>query len=126
MDLLASIITPLRDLFDAVVPYIDDVPGLRAVLAVGLMFFLPGFAWSLIFFEGKQVNALERGVLSVGLSIALVTLSMFALNLVFGVKVTGFNAVLDILIVTLIALLFYYIKRRWPVNWRWPLSLFRR
>lgn len=75
------------------------------------MFFLPGFAWTLVFFSGKQVNIVERTALSFGLSIAIVTLSILVLNRLFGVSITGFNAVLVILVITIIPVVIYYLKR---------------
>ena len=90
-------------------PLLESIPGLRAILALILMFFLPGFAWTLVFF--RQINILERIALSVGLSIAIVALSIVALNIVVGVRITGFNSVLIIIILTIIPLVFYYLNR---------------
>ena len=58
MDWLA----PLFSIFEA-------VPGFRALLGIIIVFFLPGFAWTLVFFRG--INVLERVGLSIGLSIAV-------------------------------------------------------
>ncbi len=82
---------------------------MRAILGIVLMFFLPGFAWTLVFF--RQITLLERFVLSVGLSIAIVTLSILALNILVGIRITGFNSLLIIITVTVIPLVFYYLRR---------------
>ena len=82
---------------------------MRAILGIVLMFFLPGFAWTLVFF--RQISLLERLALSVGLSIAIVTLSILALNVLVGVRITGFNSLLIIITVTVIPLAFYYLNR---------------
>ena len=82
---------------------------MRAILGIALMFFLPGFAWTLVFF--RRINRLERFVLSVGLSIAIVTLSILALNIVVGIRITGFNSLLIIITVTVIPLAIYYLRR---------------
>lgn len=82
---------------------------MRAILGIVLMFFLPGFAWTLVFF--RQITLLERFVLSVGLSIAIVTLSILALNIVVGIRITGFNSLLIIITVTVIPLVLYYLRR---------------
>jgi uncharacterized membrane protein len=74
-----------------------------------LVFFLPGFVWTLIFF--KQINVIERIALSFGLSIAVVTLSLLALNKLFGISITGFNSVLIIIAVTVAPVAFYYLNR---------------
>ncbi len=81
----------------------------RAILAVVLVFFLPGFAWTLVFFSGLGV--LERIALSMGLSIALVTLSVIVTNFVFGVRITGTNSIIIILLVTVAGLGGYALKR---------------
>ncbi|MFO8010937.1 MAG: DUF1616 domain-containing protein [Dehalococcoidia bacterium] len=111
MYFLLSVLSPFRDLFDFLVPYLDDVPALRAIIGFGLIFLLPGFAWSRVFFSREQVNILERIVLSFGLSVALVTLSMFALNLLFDVRISGFNAVMVVAVISLAALGFYLLRR---------------
>lgn len=96
--------------------WLDYIPGLRAAVAVILIFFLPGFAWSFVFFSREQINRLERAVLSIGLSIALVTVSMYALNLALAVKVTGTNAVIDIIAITFTAVAFYF-ARKYLKSW---------
>ncbi|MFO8101500.1 MAG: DUF1616 domain-containing protein [Dehalococcoidia bacterium] len=111
MEYLATPLCCLGDISSSVSSCLDHVPVIRAILAVVLIFFVPGLAWSFVFFSSKQVNFLERAVISVGLSIALVTLSMFALNLALDVQVTGTNAVLDIIVITLIAAAFYLARR---------------
>jgi len=85
------------------------VPGFRALLGIILVFFLPGFAWTLVFFRG--INILERVILSIGLSIAIVTLSILVLHKVAGITVTGLNSVLIITMVTIIPLALYYLNR---------------
>ena len=92
-------------------PFLDGVPAIRAIVGFILMFLLPGFAWTLVFFNGKQINTIERLAFSLGLSIALVTLSIFALNRLIGMKITGSNAVLVIVVITVIPVAFYFLKR---------------
>ena len=83
------------------IPIIEDVPVIRVILASVLVFFLPGFAWSLVFFH-KNINIIERIALSIGMSIALVTLSVLALNVLFDVRINGFNALITIIVITVI------------------------
>ena len=111
MEYLSLPVCCMKDVIDFGASCLDYVPGLRAIVAVVLIFFMPGFAWSFVFFSSEQVNKLERFVLSIGLSIALVTVSMYALNLALDVKVTGTNAVLDILAMTFVAIVFYYARK---------------
>jgi uncharacterized membrane protein len=87
----------------------EHLPVIRAILGFILVFFLPGFAWTLVFFS--KVNIMERIALSFGLSIALVTLSVIVLNLLLGVRINGINALLTIIVITLIPAGIYLFKR---------------
>ena len=100
-----------KELFKLVSPFLEHLSILRVILGFIIVFFLPGFAWTLVFFRGKRINILERAALSFGLSIALVTLSILALHLLFGVMITGFNAVIIILIITVIPLVVYFFSK---------------
>ena len=102
-------ITPIKELIDWAVPVLDNVAIVRAVLGIILVFFTPGFAWSLVLF--KQIGRIERFVLSFALSLALVTLSILGLNIVINIRVNGFNALLTILLLTIIPLMIYFIRR---------------
>ncbi len=99
----------IREIFESFLPFLARLPVLRAVLGSIIVFFLPGFAWTLVFF--KQINVIERIALSLGLSIAVVTLSIIVLNKLLGIKITGFNSLLIIFVVTIIPLAFYYLKK---------------
>ena len=105
MDWLA----PVRGVFDFIFPFLERVVVLRAILGFTLVFFLPGFAWTFIFF--KKINVIERVVLSFALSIAIVTLSILLLNVVFGMRITGFNSVLVIIFITVVPAGAYYLNR---------------
>lgn len=107
MDWLSAI----KDIIGSAVPFLDSLPAIRAILGFILVFFLPGFTWTLVFFSGKQINIIERLALSLGLSIAVVTLSILALNRLIGLGITGSNAVLVIIAVTIIPVIIYYLKR---------------
>ena len=99
----------LRELFESILPFLVRLSLLRAILGFILVFFLPGFAWTLVFF--RRINVIERIALSFGLSIAVVTLSILALNKLVGVRITGFNSVLIIIGVTIVPVVIYYLKR---------------
>ena len=98
-------ISPLSGVFES----FGSVPVIREVLGGILVFFLPGFAWTLVFF--RRINVLERIALSFGLSIALVTLSILTLNRLIGVRITALNSVLIILAITVIPVAIYYFRR---------------
>ncbi len=107
MDWLSGI----KEIIGSAVPFLDSVPAIRVILGFILVFFLPGFAWTLVFFSGRQINIVERLALSLGLSIAAVTLSIIALNKLIGMSITGSNAVLVIITVTIIPVVIYCLKR---------------
>ncbi|MFC1907296.1 DUF1616 domain-containing protein [Chloroflexota bacterium] len=100
----------IETILDFSLPFLDSVPAIRGIFGFALVFFLPGFAWTLIFFDGRQINVLERLVLSIGLSIATVALSILAANRLFGLSITGTNSVLVILVITAIPTAWYYLK----------------
>ncbi|MDD5127921.1 MAG: DUF1616 domain-containing protein [Dehalococcoidales bacterium] len=99
----------LNQLFGSILPLLEQIPVVRAVIAIILVFFLPGFAWTLVFF--KDINILERLAISIGLSIAIITLSMLVLNMVLGVRVTGVNALAVIAVNVVIPFGIYYFLR---------------
>jgi len=102
-------LSPLRELSGVIFPLLERLPIIRAILGVILVFFLPVFAWTLVFF--RQINAIERIALSFGLSIAVVILSVLFLHMMLGVRITGFNSALIIIAVTIIPIFFYYLGR---------------
>ena len=99
----------LGQIFNFAVPFLERLPIVRAILGVIFMFFLPGFAWTLVFF--KQINIIERIALSFGLSIAIVALSIIVLNVLLGIRINGANALLIIIVLTGVPLAVYYLKR---------------
>lgn len=96
-------------LLESVIPFAERLSTIRAILGFILVFFVPGFAWTLVFFS--QINTLERIALSFGLSIAAVTLSIIALHILFGMRINGTNSLLIIIVITVVALVLYSLKR---------------
>ena len=80
----------------------DIVGALRLVFGTVFVLFLPGFSWSYIFFNRDEIDLIERIALSFGLSIAIVPLSVFWLNYLFGFRITLINVTMVILILMLI------------------------
>ena len=99
----------IQGLFDWALPVLDNVPVIRGIIGFVLVFLAPGFAWSLVFF--RKINLLERFVLSFGISIALVTLSVLFLNMIFDMRITGSNSVIIILLLIIIPLIIHYTAR---------------
>ncbi len=99
----------MSEFFGSVFSFVESLSVIRGILGFTLVFFIPGFAWTLVFF--KQVNVLERIALSFGLSIAVVTLSILILNNLIGIRITGLNSVLIILVITVVPIVVYYLNR---------------
>ena len=102
-------LSPIRELFGFVFPFLERLPIVRAILGFILVFFLPGFTWTLVFF--RQINVIERSTLSFGLSIVIVTLSLLFVSRLTGVRITGFNSALVIVSITIVPVLIYYLNR---------------
>ena len=92
-------------LLESIIPFAERLPTLRAILGFIIVFFVPGFAWTLVFFS--RVNIIERIALSLGLSIAMVTLSVIVMHVLFGMRINGANSLLTIIVITIIALAIY-------------------
>ncbi|MDD4877074.1 MAG: DUF1616 domain-containing protein [Dehalococcoidales bacterium] len=99
----------MNEVINLILHLLDYVPLARAVISFVLILFLPGFAWTLIFF--KQLSIPARIAFSFGLSLAVVTLSILVSNVVFQVKITGINSLVIIILVTTIPLTIYYVNR---------------
>jgi uncharacterized membrane protein len=82
---------------------------IRAILGSVLVFFVPGFAWTLVFF--RKINILERIALAISLSIALITLATVVLNVIFDVKINMLNALITIIVLTVIPGGIYLLQR---------------
>lgn len=91
--------------------------GLRIFFASVFILFVPGFAWSYVFFARKNIDWIERVALSFGLSIALVPLTVFWLNWLFQVKITLLNTSLIVCGLTAIPVAYVLIRRSsWGKN----------
>lgn len=82
--------------------FLEGLTLLRMVLGAALMLFLPGLAWSFVFFRRGQIDVVERIALSFGLSIAISTLSLLIMVILFGMKLTGLNVGLVVTVLTII------------------------
>ncbi|MFC2044261.1 DUF1616 domain-containing protein [Chloroflexota bacterium] len=101
-------LSPIRGFVGFGLSLFEGLPFIRAILGFILVFFLPGFAWTLLFF--KKINIVERVALSFGLSIALVTLTVFLVNII-GVRITGFNSGLVIIALIILPLALHFLNR---------------
>ena len=99
----------LSELLDFAVPFAERFPALRAVVGFIIVFFLPGFAWTFVFFS--KISVIERIVLSMGLSIAIVTLGILVLHVLFGMTITGSTSLITITAIIILAVMTYFTKR---------------
>ncbi|MCD6359153.1 MAG: DUF1616 domain-containing protein [Dehalococcoidia bacterium] len=106
-----GLLLPLTGIMDFALPVFGFLPGLRATLGVILVFFLPGFCWTLVFFRGRQVTVVERIALSFGISIAMVTLSIFAVNRVAGVAINGVSSLVVIIVLIIVPVVYYCVRK---------------
>jgi len=106
MDLFA----PLKAIFDFVSPLFESVPFIRVTLGIIIVFFLPGFAWTMVFF--RQLKPIERIPISLALSMVLVTLSMIFVSRLFGTNINGFNSLITIGLITILPVAYYYLKKK--------------
>ena len=91
----------LNELLDFAVPFAEQFPALRAVVGFIIVFFLPGFAWTFVFFS--KISVIERIVLSLGLSIAIVTLGILVLHILFNMTITGSTSLITIALIIVLA-----------------------
>jgi uncharacterized membrane protein len=85
---------------------------LRIPLGSVFVLFLPGYAWSFVFFKKGEIDLIERIALSFGLSIALVPLVIFWLNWLFTIRINIVNVTAVILGLIICALIIMLIMGR--------------
>ena len=86
--------------------------GFRMFFGSVFVLFVPGFAWSYVFFARRKIDWIERLALSVGLSIALVPLTVFWFNWLLDVRITLLNTSLIVCGQTALALVGVWIRRK--------------
>ena len=84
----------------------------RIIFGSIFVLFVPGFAWSYVFFNRGKIDSIERLALSFGLSIALVPLTVFWFNWVFHVSITLVNTWLIVCGITLVAIFWLLARKR--------------
>ena len=105
----------------------------RIVFGVLYIMFLPGFIWSYVFFcrsrlgadfnadmalkkDGKDgIDIVERIILSIALSIALVPLTIFLLNKI-GVQINLWSTFFEILGLIILGIIVSIIKLKYKIN----------
>jgi len=103
-----------NNLFESALPNPDGISIFRTIAGVVSVFLLPGFVFKLVFFQKGKLSILETIVLSFGLSIAMITLSVLSLNMLFGIVINGVNSVLIIISLIIIPTLIYCFRKFIP------------
>ena len=76
--------------------------------------FVPGLAWSYIFFTRSAIDWIERVALSLGLSILMVPITVFWLNWLFDMKIILLSIATIVSVLTIIPGAYIYIRKS---NW---------
>lgn len=85
---------------------------LRLIFGGIFILFIPGLAWSYVFFLRKKIDWIERLGLSFGLSIALVPLAVFWLHWLFDMKIDLTSTSLTVVGLMVIAAAIIIIRQR--------------
>lgn len=83
-----------------------------------LVLFVPGLAWTYALFGDKEIDLIERIALSLGLSLAMVPLSLFYLYNLLGMRINLTNSVSVILLLTAAAVCVILFRRYKTVSLR--------
>ena len=76
------------------------------------MVLVPGLIWSFALFNKEEISWLERTVFSIGLSMALVPVSVFLANRYLNVSINFLNSIVIILVVSALPGPWLYLKQR--------------
>lgn len=96
LELISILIWAFSDL-----SYLESM---RVVFGSVFVLFLPGFVWSFVFFNNrgeKKIDWVERIALSFALSIAVVPLAVFYLNLI-GMKISALSSFIVVTVLILV------------------------
>ena len=76
-----------------------------------VLLFLPGFVWSHILFKEREIAFIERMVLCFGLSVMLVSLTIYILNYTLDVQINLVNFSIGSVLWITIPLVYLYLKK---------------
>lgn len=99
--LFGSLLTTLTLLLAFWLPFQN---AFRIVFGSVYLLLVPGFSWTWVFWAKNEINSLERGILSLIISLMIVPLLVFLLNKV-GVRIILVNILLEILLLIVIAVI---------------------
>ena len=82
----------------------------QLVLGFILLFHLPGYALTMALFPGRQIRALEKVSLSVGLSISLCVICVFTSNYFLRIPITSETVTVEILSLSGVFIVIYLLR----------------
>lgn len=119
LDLIAAVIIAVLNVVWVLLH--SSVPVVGIILALPLALVLPGYTLTEVLFRNRPLNAPERLVLSLGLSLAIDVLSGLILNVLpAGLQATSWAVLLGLLTVVF-SLLAVYLRRGVPASGTQPL-----
>jgi len=83
-----------------------------------LVLFVPGLTWTYALFDNREIDLIERIALAVGLSMAMIPLSLFYLHDLAGMRIDLENSVYVVLLLTAVALCLIMFRRYRSVSSR--------
>lgn len=84
----------------------------RIVAGTAFILFVPGFAWTWVFYGKDRLGALERTVYSVAISIALLSVTFFFCNRFLGIGINMLSSSVIVVVLTLMAPVHMQLKAR--------------
>jgi uncharacterized membrane protein len=85
---------------------------INAILGAIYIFFIPGFVISFLFFARGAIEIIERVALSFALSVAIVPLLVFYLNLL-GIKIRTWTVIAEVAFVIITAIVVSLLTKKW-------------
>lgn len=102
IDLKLTVLVTLLCIPFVILPKLNETP-MRIIFVLPLLLFLPGYSFIVALFPKKyELGEIERGALSFGLSIAIVSMLGLALNYtLFGIRLTPILILLSLFTISL-------------------------
>jgi len=81
---------------------------IQTIIGLPLVLFIPGYALSYAFFPKKNdIDVIERIVLSFGLSIAIIPLTIFFMNRFLKIPITVYSSLAVTIAITLVGIILW-------------------
>lgn len=84
----------------------------RVVAGAAFVLFVPGYAWSRVFYRKGSIGFVERALYSVAISIALVSVAFFFCNLFLGIPINMLSSTVILVFLTILAPIHILLRKR--------------